>query len=173
MRFSVRFAPVVFLKMSNNLFFNFFKDFRKRQILSYQPWKLSVRARDYGDCHRDQYCITRFFSQCQMRKSSFTLDFDMMSDDPWIMRQDPLTRPPLCPSTAPKLCPIWSVLIHRLSAAVCFGRSASDRAGRKRTRWSVWGETSGSTSVKRTLKRRGDNVRSGLIGKRKTGVAVQ
>ena len=32
-----------------------------------------------------------------MRKMCLTLDSDMMSDDPWIIRQDPLTQPPLLP----------------------------------------------------------------------------
>lgn len=31
---------------------------------------------------------------------------DMKSQDPWIMSQDLLTQPPLCPSAALKLCPI-------------------------------------------------------------------
>lgn len=38
------------------------------------------------------------------KKLSVLLDFDMiLSSDPWIMRQDPLTQSPLCPSAAPKL----------------------------------------------------------------------
>lgn len=61
-------------------------------------------------------------------KSSFAVDFDIMSDDPWIMRQDALT-PPLCPSAALKFCFILSVLIHCLSAAACFGYVDSDKMG--------------------------------------------
>lgn len=49
----------------------------------------------------------------------------MMSDDPYIMRQDPLTQLPLCPSAARKPRLISPILIHHLSAVVCFGHTES------------------------------------------------
>lgn len=130
----------------------FFKDFRVSQILSFQPRFHSGQA-IIGSATVNQYCkkyiyiYIYFFSWFQMRKMCLTLDSDMMSDDPWIIRQDPLTQPPLCPS-APKRRLIWFFLIHRLSAAVCFGPTESDRARWKRNQWSVSGETGGSPSVR-------------------------
>lgn len=54
-----------------------------------------------------------------------------MSDDPLVMRQDPLTKLPLCPSAALKLSPVSSVLIHHLSAAVLFRHTADNSRGKR------------------------------------------
>lgn len=60
--------------------------------------------------------MQHFSSQFLIGESFFTLDSDMMSDDPWIMRQDTWTRPPLCLSAALELSPLWSIVWQRLSA---------------------------------------------------------
>lgn len=53
-------------------------DFRKDSLSSsassaISHWKISVRARDYGDCHRDRYCIKHFFSRMPDEKKVFFL----------------------------------------------------------------------------------------------------
>lgn len=92
---------MLLVKTSNNLFFKILGETRPQLSAT-----VSVRDRDCGECHRDQYCIQHFLSRRRVRKHFFTLYFDVMSDDPWIMRQDPLTQPPLCPSAALKLRPV-------------------------------------------------------------------
>lgn len=69
----------------------------------------------------------------------------MMSDDPYIMRQDPLTQLPLCPSAARKPRLISPILIHHLSAVVCFGHTESHTTGWNWSQWSVLDVTSRST----------------------------
>lgn len=88
-----------------------------------------------------------------MRKS---LDFDMVRDHPRIMRQDPLTQLPVCPSAASKHCPVSSVLTRRLSAAVCFGHNERDGMVWERNQWSVWDKPSESTRQRPGLRRRDD-----------------
>lgn len=95
----------------------------------------------------------------------------MMSDDPWIMRQDPLTQLPLCPSAALKLCPVSSVLIQHLSAAVCFRHTESDRTGRERNQC-FGGDQWKHKCQRPSLKRRVDgavihNERASSFGGRK------